>query len=126
MNKSIINSLLFAAAFAIMWLFAYPLYANTEGILSILGRKSVIDYKLENIELKNALVTATELGKSGGENIKSYNNITPEIKSRINMAIADTVDIPRTLNDISTLSDQNGMIISDMKFSKNTQTTFWW
>ncbi len=118
MNKTLINGLLFAVAFAVVWLFAYPLYASTEGILSILNRKSVQDYKMENIELKSALVTATELGKSGSENVAAYNSLDPNIKNRIGMAIASTVDIPRTLNDISALADQSGMIISDMRFSK--------
>lgn len=120
MNKTYVNGILFASAFAIVWVFAYPLYASTDGIPAFLNRKSVQDYKMENIELQSALVTATELGKTGSENVTAYNALDPNIRTRIGMAIADTVDIPRTLNDISTLADQSGMLISDMRFAKTS------
>lgn len=122
MNKTILNSAVVIIAFFVAYLFAYPFY-NGGGLKVFPSKKSVTELQGENKELNESYETAKSLSQNTKNESTAFANINKYEKDRINAAIPKEIDISRTVNDINQLIRNNNLKMTDIKFTKNTNSS---
>jgi Tfp pilus assembly protein PilO len=122
MNKTILNSAIFIVAFLLMYSFAYPFY-NGGGLKVFPEKKSVTELQAENKELSDSYGIAKSLSQNTKSESAAFAGISQQEKDRINLAIPKEMDISRTINDINQLVKNTGLKMTDIKFTKNSNSS---
>lgn len=116
MKQSYINFGLFALGGIIMWFFAFPFYAGNGQ--NILGVKSVMDYKKENLGKMQDLALAEELQDRVKSETAAYEALDLTLRQKVTQMIPVKVDIPRLFNDVSALVKNAGLKLDDITYGK--------
>lgn len=121
-NKtSLITIFLYIFSFIIVYTLAYPLYSGRGiNLLHYLGLpESNVVYEItKGQELQKYKLTAEEFRSNAMNQAAAYQNIPPEKKDRINIAIPQKLDLGRLINDLDKISDNSSMKSSAVTFAK--------
>jgi Tfp pilus assembly protein PilO len=105
-----------------MYSFAYPFY-NGGGLKVFPEKKSVTELQAENKELSDSYGIAKSLSQNTKSESAAFASISQQEKDRINLAIPKEMDISRTINDINQLVKNTGLKMTDIKFTKNSNSS---
>jgi Tfp pilus assembly protein PilO len=116
MNRNLLNTLIYLIGFAVIWLFAYPLYSG--GGYNMLGTSNLITEKYRKDDLTEAYTTAASIGNITNSNLVAYRNIDQLSMERIDKAIPSKIDIARMINNLDKLASASNLKASEFRYNK--------